>query len=85
MLKEKLHDFKTLPNELVEQIYARLNVLVEDINALEISPLSSNDVIRKILHSLHKPKYNIVTSLLYEKEIDTLEVALLESSSSPRA
>ena len=74
MLKEKLHDFKTLPNELVEQIYARLNVLVEDINALEISPLSSNDVIRKILHSLHKPKYNIVTSLLYEKEIDTLEV-----------
>ena len=74
MLKEKLHDFKTLPNELVEQIYARLNVLVEDINALEISPLSSNDVIRKILHSLQKPKYNIVTSLLYEKEIDSLEV-----------
>ena len=71
MLKEKFHDFKMLPNELVEQMYARLNVLVEDINALEISLLSSSDVIRKILHSLHKPKYNIVTSLLYEKEIDT--------------
>ena len=55
-------------------MYSRLNVLVEDINALEISPLSSSDVIRKILHSLHKPKYNIVTSLLYEKKIDTLEV-----------
>ena len=49
-------------------------MLVQDINALEISPLSSSDVIRKILHSLHKPKYNIVTSLLYEKKIDTLEV-----------
>ena len=53
-------------------------MLVEDINTLEISPLSSSDVIRKILHSLHKPKYNIVTSLLYEKEINTLEVGEVE-------
>ena len=75
MLKEKLNEFKMLPNELVEQMYSRLNVLVEDINPLEISPLSSSNVIRKILHSLHRPRYNIVTSLLYEKEIDTLEVA----------
>ena len=35
VLKEKLNEFKMLPNELVEQMYARLNVLVEDINALE--------------------------------------------------
>ena len=38
MIKEKLNDFKMFPNELVEKIYATLNVLVEDINALEISP-----------------------------------------------
>ena len=56
-------------------MYARLNVLVEDINALEISPLSTSDIIWKILHSLHKPKYNIVTSLLYEKDLSTLEVS----------
>ena len=55
VLKEKLNEFKMLPSELVEQMYARLNVLVEDINALEISPLSTSDIIRKILHSLHKP------------------------------
>ena len=64
-----------LPNELVEQMYARLNVLIEDINALEISPLSTSDIIRKILHCLHKHKYNIVTSLLYEKDLETLEVS----------
>jgi hypothetical protein len=74
VLKEKLNDFKMLPNELVEQMYARLNIIVEDINALEISPLSNSDIIRKILHSLHKPKYNIVTSLLYEKDLAKLEV-----------
>ena len=50
VLKEKLNEFKMHPSELVEQMYARLNVLVEDINALEISPLSTIDIIRKILH-----------------------------------
>ena len=74
VLKEKLNDFKMFPNELVEQMYARLNVLVEDINALEISPLTTSDIIRKVLHSLHKSKYNIVTALLYEKDLATLEV-----------
>ena len=53
VLKEKLNDLKILPNELVKQMYARLNVLVEDINALDISPLSRSDVMQKILHSLH--------------------------------
>ena len=43
MFKEKLNEFKMFPNELVEQMYARLNVLIEDINALEISPLSTSD------------------------------------------
>ena len=52
-----------------------LSVLIEDINALEISPLSTSDIIRKILHSLHKPKYNIVASLLYEKDLSTLQVS----------
>ena len=66
---------KCSPNELVEQMYARLNVLVEDINALEISPLTTSDIIRKVLYSLHKPKYNIVTALLYEKDLATLEVS----------
>src|SRR6185312_8213837 len=75
VLKEKLNEFKMHPSELVEQMYARLNVLVEDINTLEISPLSTSDIIRKILHSLHKPKYNIVTSLLYEKDFSTLQVS----------
>ena len=74
MLKEKLNEIKIL-SELVEQIYARLNVLMEDINALEISPLSNNDIIRKILHSLHMHKYNIITSLLYEKDLSTLQVS----------
>jgi hypothetical protein len=48
VLKDKLDEFKMLPNELVDQMYSRLNVLVEDINALEISPLSNSDIIRKM-------------------------------------
>lgn len=36
--------------------------------------MDDTHIIRKILHSLHNPKYNIVTSLLYEKGIDMLNV-----------
>ena len=81
VLKEKLNDFKMLPNELVEQMYSRLNVLVEDINTLEISPLSSSDVIRKILHSLHKPKYNIVTYSSMRRKLTLLRLAMLSGGS----
>jgi hypothetical protein len=35
VLKEKLNEFNMLPNELVEQMYSRLNVLVEYINDLK--------------------------------------------------
>ena len=30
VLKEKLNEFKMLPNELVEQMFARLNMLIEE-------------------------------------------------------
>ena len=35
VLKEKLNEFKMHPSELVEQMYAKLNVLVEDITHLK--------------------------------------------------
>uniref|UniRef100_K3YZT7 Uncharacterized protein n=1 Tax=Setaria italica TaxID=4555 RepID=K3YZT7_SETIT len=55
LLKDMLNEFKILPNELVEQIYSRLNVLIENINALDISTISEVEIIRKILHTLPKP------------------------------
>ena len=82
VLKEKLNDLKILPNELVKQMYARLNVLVEDINALEISPLSRSDVMQKILYSLHKPKYNIVTYSSMRRKLTLLRLAMLSGGSS---
>ena len=81
VLKEKLNDFKMLPNEHVEQMYTRLNVLVEDINALEISPLSRSDVMQKILYSLHKPKYNIVTYSSMRRKLTLLRLAMLSGGS----
>ncbi|XP_014661305.1 uncharacterized protein LOC106804531 [Setaria italica] len=74
LLKDRLNEFKMLPYELVEQMYSRLNMLIEDINTLDIATISEAEIIRKILHTLPKPKYNIIKALLFKKYLRTLEV-----------
>ena len=50
ILLEKLKNFSMLPNELVEQIYSCLNVIIEDVNALNIRNLTLGDINWMIIH-----------------------------------
>ena len=74
VLMNSLNQFKMLPNELCNDMYSRMNVLVEDINSLELTQLSQGDIIRRILMVLPKPQYNIVISLLHERDINDMTV-----------
>ena len=58
-------------------MYSRLNVIVKDINALEISKIDSGSINRKILMLLPKPKYNIINAMLQKENLDTMEVGEL--------
>jgi len=42
------------------------------INSLEVKKIDDLKLIRKILHSLQRPDYNLVTTILYEKELTTM-------------
>jgi len=53
-------------------MYSRLNILVNDINSLDVKKIDDLELIRKILHSLQRSEYNLVITILYEKEINTL-------------
>ena len=53
-------------------MYSRLNVLVNEINSLEVKKIDDLELIRKILHSLRRPEYDLVTTILYEKELSTM-------------
>jgi hypothetical protein len=70
LLKVEHSEFKMNDDEGVEQMYSRMGVLIQNINALILANLTK----RKILQMLPKPKYNIVKALLFEKDFSTLTI-----------
>ena len=53
-------------------MYSRLNVLVNEINSLGVKKIEEMELIRKMLHTLRKPDYDLVTTILYEKDLSTM-------------
>ena len=53
-------------------MYLRLNILVNEINSLGVKKIDDMEHIRKILHSLRRPDYDLVTTILYEKDLTTM-------------
>ena len=49
----KLNTFKMLPKEDANEMYSRLNVIVEELNGLGLNKMSPIDVARKILCPTH--------------------------------
>ena len=72
VLIDRLNSFKKLDHDNTESMYSRLNILVNEINSLGVRKISDMELIRKILHSLRRPEYDLVITVLYEKELDTL-------------
>ena len=72
VLNDKLNSFKQLDHENTESMYSWLNILMNEINSLDVKKIDDLEFIRKILHSLQRPDYDLVITILYEKEIDTL-------------
>ena len=45
---KKINSFEMLPSESANEMYSRLNVLVEEVNGLGLTQMSPSDVVRKI-------------------------------------
>jgi hypothetical protein len=59
LLKVELNELKMLEDEGIKQMYSMMGVLIQNINALDIANLIGQEIIRKILQTLPKPKYNM--------------------------
>jgi hypothetical protein len=55
-LLEEFNSFKQLANENAESMYSRLNVLVNEINALGVKDITDLNINRKILQLMPKSK-----------------------------
>jgi hypothetical protein len=64
---------------------SRLNVLVNEINSLGVKQIEETELNRKILHSLRRPDYDLMTSILYEKELKTNTKSSPQQGDRPRA
>ena len=54
---KKLNSFEMLSKECANEIYSRLNVLIEEVNGLGLIQMQPSDVVRKILSVLPINKY----------------------------
>jgi hypothetical protein len=60
-----------LPKESANDMYTRLNVLVEDLNALGLTQMSPSDVARRILSVLPVEKYGHIVTVLHQSDLST--------------
>lgn len=54
LLKGKLESFHMLPNENANDMFSRLNVIVNDINGLGLAKIEESEIVRKMLRVLKK-------------------------------
>jgi hypothetical protein len=66
---EKLNSFEMLANENVNDMYSRLNILVEEVNGLGLTEISQPDVVRKILSVLPVDKYGHIVTVLHQMDL----------------
>jgi hypothetical protein len=66
---KKLHFFEMLPKESANEMYSRLNVLVEEVNGLGLTQMSPSDVVRKILSVLPIDKYGHIVTVLHQGDL----------------
>jgi hypothetical protein len=58
-----------LPNESGNEMYSRLNIIVEEVNGLGLTQLQPSDVMRKILCVLPIDKYGHIVTMLHQGDL----------------
>ena len=71
LVMKKLNSFEMLPKECANEMYSRLNVLVEKVNKLGLTQMQSSDVVRKILSILSIDKYGHIVTVLHQGDLST--------------
>ena len=71
LVMKKLNSFEMLPRESANEMYSRLNVLVEKVNGLGLIQMQPSDIVRKILSVLPIDKYGHIVTVLHQGDLST--------------
>jgi hypothetical protein len=75
VVMDKINAFKMLPHENSNQMFSRLNILVEELNDLGLSKMSDIDIIRRILGALPNEKYANIVAYFHQVDLDKYKIA----------
>jgi hypothetical protein len=62
------NSFAMKDNELVRDMYSRLNLIINELNSNEINKLGDADIVRKIISLLPQQRYGSVSTILHNME-----------------
>src|SRR6266542_96297 len=74
-LIKKFNNFVMNRNERVNDMYSCLNVLIEEIKALNVKKITDEDVVRKIISIPPRLEYQIIATLLRQEELENMTPA----------
>jgi hypothetical protein len=55
-------------NELVRDMYSRLNLIINELNSIDINKLGDADIVRKIISLLPQQRYGSIITILHNME-----------------
>uniref|UniRef100_A0A0A9HM17 Uncharacterized protein n=1 Tax=Arundo donax TaxID=35708 RepID=A0A0A9HM17_ARUDO len=67
MLMFKFNEINQLTHKNANDMFSRLNVIMNEINGLDVKKLGDGDVMRKILQTLRRLEYDLIVSILHDK------------------
>jgi hypothetical protein len=65
LVKEAFNSFKMMPNELANDMYSHLNVIVNELNEIGLAKLSDEDISRKIIQVHPKSRYSTIVTCFH--------------------
>jgi hypothetical protein len=68
LVLNEYNSFAMKENELVTDMYSRLNLIINELNSIGINKLGDADIVRKIISLLPQQKYGSIITILHNME-----------------
>jgi hypothetical protein len=68
LILNEYNSFATKDNELVKDMYYRLNLIINELNSIGINKLGDADIVRKIISLLPQQRYESIITVLHNME-----------------
>jgi hypothetical protein len=68
LVLNEYNSFAIKDNELVRDMYSRLNLIINELNSIGINKLGDADIVRKIISLLPQQKYGSIITILHNME-----------------